>query len=104
MELRRNCVPASKSLEQSAGLRRGFGGSRQAKNVAGVQVCCQNLTNLRDVGKASDEPACENKGTLMATRRPFPPFPRETAIEKVRLAEDGWNTGEAEKSSASLRA
>lgn len=26
------------------------------------------------------------------TRPPLPPFTRETAIEKVRLAEDGWNT------------
>lgn len=25
-------------------------------------------------------------------RPPFPPFTRETAIEKVRLAEDGWNS------------
>jgi nuclear transport factor 2 (NTF2) superfamily protein len=25
-------------------------------------------------------------------RPPFPPFKRETAIEKVRLAENGWNT------------
>ena len=26
------------------------------------------------------------------TRPPLPPFTRETAIEKVRLAEDGWNS------------
>ena len=26
-----------------------------------------------------------------APRHPLPPFSRETAIEKVRLAEDGWN-------------
>jgi nuclear transport factor 2 (NTF2) superfamily protein len=26
------------------------------------------------------------------TRPPLPPFTRETAIEKVRLAEDAWNT------------
>ena len=26
------------------------------------------------------------------TRPPLPPFTRENAIEKVRLAEDGWNT------------
>ncbi len=26
------------------------------------------------------------------TRPPVPPFTRETAIQKVRLAEDGWNT------------
>ena len=28
---------------------------------------------------------------------PLPPFTRETAIEKVRLAEDGWNGRDAEK-------
>lgn len=31
------------------------------------------------------------------TRPPLPPFTRETAIEKVRLAEDGWNTRDADK-------
>src|SRR6201988_1668011 len=30
--------------------------------------------------------------TAMTTRPPLPPFTRENAIEKVRLAEDGWNT------------
>ncbi len=30
-------------------------------------------------------------------RPPLPPFTRETAFEKVRLAEDGWNTRDAEK-------
>jgi nuclear transport factor 2 (NTF2) superfamily protein len=28
----------------------------------------------------------------MATRPPLPPFTRETAIQKVRLAEDAWNS------------
>ncbi len=28
----------------------------------------------------------------MTTRPPLPPFTRETAIQKVRLAEDGWNS------------
>ena len=27
-----------------------------------------------------------------ASRPPLPPFSRETAIQKVRLAEDGWNS------------
>lgn len=31
------------------------------------------------------------------TRPPLPPFTRESAIEKVRLAEDGWNTRDADK-------
>ncbi len=27
-----------------------------------------------------------------AAKPPFPPFTRETAIQKVRMAEDGWNS------------
>jgi len=30
--------------------------------------------------------------TPIETRPPFPPFTRETAILKVRMAEDGWNS------------
>jgi len=33
----------------------------------------------------------------MASRPPLPPFTLETAIQKVRLAEDGWNTRDPEK-------
>ena len=33
----------------------------------------------------------------IATRPPVPPFARETAILKVRLAEDGWNSRDPEK-------
>jgi nuclear transport factor 2 (NTF2) superfamily protein len=36
------------------------------------------------------------KGENM-TRPPLPPFTRETAIQKVRMAEDGWNTRNPEK-------
>jgi nuclear transport factor 2 (NTF2) superfamily protein len=40
----------------------------------------------------------ESKGsTQPATRPPLPPFTRETAIQKVRLAEDGWNSRDPEK-------
>ena len=31
----------------------------------------------------------------MENRPPLPPFTLETAIQKVRLAEDGWNTRDA---------
>ena len=31
------------------------------------------------------------------SRPPLPPFTRETAIQKVRMAEDGWNTRDAER-------
>jgi nuclear transport factor 2 (NTF2) superfamily protein len=33
----------------------------------------------------------------METRPPLPPFNLETAIQKVRAAEDGWNSREPEK-------
>ena len=33
----------------------------------------------------------------MSPRPPLPPFTRETAIQKVRLAEDAWNTRDPEK-------
>src|ERR1700704_1225142 len=33
----------------------------------------------------------------MTTRPPLPPFTRDTAIQKVRLAEDGWNSRDPEK-------
>lgn len=35
--------------------------------------------------------------TTAESRPPFPPFTRETAIQKVRLAEDGWNSRDPEK-------
>jgi nuclear transport factor 2 (NTF2) superfamily protein len=33
----------------------------------------------------------------IATRPPLPPFRRESAIQKVRLAEDAWNSRDPEK-------
>ncbi len=35
--------------------------------------------------------------TKEAPRHPLPPFTRESAIEKVRLAEDGWNSRDPAK-------
>lgn len=35
--------------------------------------------------------------TSQASRPPLPPFTRETAIQKVRLAEDGWNSRDPAK-------
>jgi len=33
----------------------------------------------------------------MTTKPPLPPFTHETAIQKVRMAEDAWNTREPER-------
>ena len=34
---------------------------------------------------------------VLVTRPPLPPFTHETAAQKVRLAEDGWNSRDPEK-------
>lgn len=39
----------------------------------------------------------ENPMTTEPPRMPLPPFTRETATRKVRLAEDGWNSRDAAK-------
>ena len=33
----------------------------------------------------------------MSTRPPLPPFDRQSAIQKVRMAEDAWNTRDPER-------
>jgi nuclear transport factor 2 (NTF2) superfamily protein len=33
----------------------------------------------------------------MTTRPPVPPFTHETAVQKVRLAEDAWNSRDPER-------
>ena len=33
----------------------------------------------------------------METKPPLPPFTEETAIQKIRMAEDAWNTRDPEK-------
>jgi hypothetical protein len=43
-----------------------------------------------------DDPVVQEPG-MAEIRRPVPPFTRETAIEKVRAAEDGWNSCDPER-------
>ena len=38
-----------------------------------------------------------DSSSTVETRPPVPPFTRETAIQKTRLAEDGWNSRNPEK-------
>jgi len=35
--------------------------------------------------------------SISSPRPPFPPYTRETAVKKVRMAEDGWNSRDPEK-------
>jgi nuclear transport factor 2 (NTF2) superfamily protein len=39
----------------------------------------------------ADQPS-RSKGSAMESKPPFPPFDADTARQKVRLAEDGWNS------------
>ena len=45
-----------------------------------------------------------NQGVLMETRQPLPPFKYETAVQKVRAAEDGWNNRDPQKVSMAYSA
>jgi len=49
--------------------------------------------------KEREETFCvqHQRRTPMTDRPPLPPFSRESAIEKARLAEDGWNSRDPEK-------
>lgn len=46
---------------------------------------------------ASTSSAAAGKQRASEARPPFPPFTRETAVQKVRGAEDGWNSRAPEK-------
>jgi uncharacterized protein len=46
---------------------------------------------------AKDNGAGLKGGANMTSRPPLPPFTQETAVQKVRLAEDGWNTRNPQK-------
>ena len=56
------------------------------------------MQTLRDIVRDQQMNLTEPKPQgEIATRPPVPPFTRETAIQKVRLAEDGWNSRDPEK-------
>src|SRR6478752_3699404 len=51
---------------------------------------------MKPTDQQTQNPGSKNS-TKTPTRPPLPPFTRETAIEKVRLAENGWNSRDPEK-------
>ena len=48
---------------------------------------------MSGTGEAKPQTAAASSGA----RPPFPPFNRETAVQKVRLAEDAWNSRDPER-------
>jgi len=65
----------------------------KTKTIATVQYCVNCSQNVEQ--KWCDRNEGENG--IMSSRPPLPPFTRETAIQKVRLAEDAWNTRDPQK-------
>ena len=56
-----------------------------------------SIEKSQNVSAAAAGGASETSGSAATTRPPLPPFTRETAIIKVRGAEDAWNSREPEK-------
>ena len=63
------------------------GHSRERGSARTTQICRGSKCSRRRIMTAE----------TTATRPPLPPFTRETATQKVRMAEDGWNTRDPEK-------
>jgi nuclear transport factor 2 (NTF2) superfamily protein/uncharacterized protein (DUF302 family) len=56
------------------------------------------LTAITRTATSQTEGEASNKESILSVSRPpVPPFTRETAIQKVHAAEDGWNTCDAER-------
>ena len=62
-----------------------------------------NVFHPEWLGILSENPRCfDERDEIMptatiTTRPPLPPFTRESATQKVRMAEDSWNTRDPEK-------
>jgi uncharacterized protein len=98
--------------KQDAGLKPGATKTKAAGATKGdpfgcsVRRAARVQTRLRRYGRReevvmSDQnaggAASKAQASVEAARPPLPPFTRETAIQKVRLAEDAWNSRDAEK-------
>ena len=54
-----------------------------------------NQKGLAEPGRQLD--TVEQSAGIVEVRAPLPPFTKDSAIQKVRLAEDAWNTRDPEK-------
>jgi nuclear transport factor 2 (NTF2) superfamily protein len=63
-----------------------------------IKHCAKSLHRFTPVdGEAKDNGAGRKGAATMTSRPPLPPFTEETAVQKVRLAEDGWNSRNPQK-------
>jgi uncharacterized protein len=79
----------------------GWAVSAAAETRGQLRTACDRMDAGGEVHKVTpalfEALSYKRQGENMATRPPLPPFTRDTAIEKVRLAEDAWNTRDPEK-------
>jgi nuclear transport factor 2 (NTF2) superfamily protein len=62
-----------------------------------TKVYCKSTIPTMLIGVSFDQQS-ECRGALMIdSRPPFPPFTLETATQKVRMAEDAWNTRDPQR-------
>jgi uncharacterized protein len=91
------------SSELSTARVMNVGGTENILRFAAVHHVCRIAVRARAHHGASIEKGTSKRRNAMSVvkattqRPPLPPFTRETAIEKVRLAEDAWNSRDPEK-------
>ena len=64
-----------------------------------AETLCKPFSSFADIHTPTSTPKLPMTPTSTAPtspRPPIPPFTRETAAQKVRLAEDAWNTRESQ--------
>src|SRR5260370_40295715 len=68
--------------------------------------CGKNSHNCAPTKRDAEAivPNLEREPVTMTSRPPLPPFTQAAAIQKVRLAEDDWNTRHPEKESLATHA
>jgi uncharacterized protein len=60
--------------------------------------CAKSLHSFTPADRDAKDNGAGRKGAAtMTSRPPLPPFTEETAVQKVRLAEDGWNSRNPQK-------
>jgi uncharacterized protein len=74
----------------------------QLFQILGTNPDCFESRRSTIQPEQDSKPASRKKSTMstetnIIQRPPLPPFTRETAIEKVRLAENGWNSRDPQK-------
>jgi nuclear transport factor 2 (NTF2) superfamily protein len=59
--------------------------------------CCFSIEGLISVMTETKTITTSQETSTSTDRPPLPPFTRDTAVQKVRMAEDSWNSRNPEK-------